>query len=643
MKFSQTLTIRPRVARNLFFLSWLTLILMLWGFYFYANNSATSAFERNLLKASTTEALVLDDHLDRSLTGIFSKLESLRILAEVLPGSPRSIEPTELANMIAEDLSLRSVSLVGVDGQILTSSNRQNIGLILPVSATGQTLAQSTSGDVMLGQLHAEQPYRDLSDLINNHESKTQSLMLVTLPFKKNGDAYMWVATLNISLFENLWERIGHQQETEISVLDYKGNLLFSHHKQQVDHKLLIGELLSRVEVRQIGHFYFGPRNDFLVVYRAGSQHPKIFVTISNVKEMSVPLREEKAELLRLALGLTALFSLLFWFVYSWYRRYEKAVTYSSNLLRGITAHVMMTQADLQGNIMTANEPFLQVTGYSLAEVVGQNHRIFNSGMQSREFYKNLWDTIGRGQIWKGTFHNRTKSGKLIWVNATIIPYRDQWGKVLHYTAMFSDISNAIEMSERFERERRQREALERMNSDLRTDLNLDHLTGLSNRRGLEQFLAQLQSQPETNEAPLAMLMLDLDYFKLVNDTWGHDVGDHVLKELSRRWVAHIRSSDLLCRFGGEEFLIVLSHANESNAKLIAEKIRFATQNEPVLIKRDSGVIEVSITVSIGIATTHTLAGSDVRRLFKVADEALYEAKNAGRNCFKLRSYSDEC
>lgn len=185
MKFSQTLTIRPRVARNLFFLSWLTLILMLWGFYFYANHTATSVFERNLIKASTTEALVLDDHLDRSLTGIFSKLNSLRALAELLPGSPRSIEPSALANMISEDLSVRSVSLLSENGQILTSSNRQNIGLTMPASATGRTIAQATSTAVMVGQLHAEQPYRDLSDLIDKNVSKTQSLMLVTLPFKK--------------------------------------------------------------------------------------------------------------------------------------------------------------------------------------------------------------------------------------------------------------------------------------------------------------------------------------------------------------------------------------------------------------------------------------------------------------------------
>ena len=643
MKAEQTLTIRPRVARNLFFLSWLTLILLLWGFYFYASHNASSSFERSLIKATTTEAIVLDDHLDRTLTGVFSTLASVRTLAEVLPGSPKGIEPSELENMISGDLSVRSLSLLNAEGRVLTSSNPQNIGLTLPPAAIGGSVQQATSAPVMQGQWHPAQPYRDLHDLVERFASKTQKLILVTLPFTKQGEAFMWVATLNVGLFENLWGRTEHNHNNEIALVDYTGAIIFSHDTQPVDHAKLIAEVLSRIDGRQIGHFYFGPQDSFLVTYRVGSQHPKIFVSITNREAMSGSLIEEKAEFLKLALGLTALFSVLFWFVYSWYRRYEKAVTYSSNLLRGITAHVMMTQADLQGNITEANEPFLRVTEYQLSEVLGKNHRLFNSGMQPREFYRKLWDTIGSGQIWKGTFHNRTKSGKLIWVNATIIPYLDQWGHVMHYSAMFSDISSAIEMSERFERERRQREALERMNSDLRTDLNLDHLTGLSNRRGLDQFIEQLRTQPETNEAPLAVLMLDLDYFKTVNDTWGHDVGDQVLKELAKRWNEQIRSSDLLARFGGEEFLVVLGRANETNAKLVAEKIRFATQNDPVTIERESGRIKVPITVSIGIAVVSKLEGTEVKRLFKLADEALYEAKGAGRNCFKLRTYSDDC
>lgn len=638
MEPNQTLALRPRVARNLFLLGWVTILLLLSGFYFYADHRAELAFERNLIHASTTEALVLDDHIDRSLAGVFSKLVSVQALSEVLPGNPAHIEPTELSKLIDDDRSVRSLSLLDLEGRVLTSSNPENIGVRVRDSAFGFSVSQAAAVDVPVALLSPVQPYRDLSDLASQNVSKTQKLMLASLAFKKEGVPMMWVATLNLGLFENLWERLGHNQDTEIALLDFKGKVLLSHHTQDVDQKKLGAELLSRIENRQIGHFYFGKDNQFLVAYRATSQQPKIFVTLSNIPLLSAPLIEEKKELRTIVLVVTALFSILFWFVYGWYRRYEKAVTYSNNLLRGITAHVMMTRSDLDGLIIEANEPFLTVTGYTLDEVLGKNHRIFNSRMQSDEFYQGLWDTITRGEIWKGTFRNKTKSGQLIWVNATIIPYRDQWGKVLHYTALFSDITKAIEISERFERERKQRESLERINSALRTDLNLDHLTSLANRRGLDQFLEQLQRQPEVRDAPLSVLMLDLDHFKVVNDTWGHEIGDEVLKELARRWQEQVRSSDMLVRIGGEEFVAVLGRTDAKSAAIVAEKIRVATQRVPVKLSREGEDIVVPITVSVGIATAPNLTETDFKYLYRVADEALYEAKRAGRNCIRQRS-----
>lgn len=637
MEPKQTLALRPRVARNLFLLGWLTLLLLLLSFYLYAGHRAEVMFERNLIQTASTEALVLDDHIDRSLGGVISKLVSAQTLSEVLPGSPSKIDPAELDKLIDDDRALRSLSLLDRDGKVLTSSNPDNIGVRLSEFAFGFSVEQAASVDVPVPVLSPVQPYRDLSDLATSKPSKTQRLMLLSLAFKKNETPMMWVATVNLSLFENLWERLGHNKETEIVLLDYKGNLLLSHYTQQIDQDSLSAEILSRIDNRQIGHFYFGRDHQFLVVYRATSQLPKIFVSISNLQLLNGSLIEEKRELLHIALALTALLSILFWFVYGWYRRYEKAVTYSNNLLRGITAHVMMTRTDLDGLIIEANEPFLKVTGYSLEEVLGKNHRIFNSRMQSAEFYKVLWETITRGDIWKGTFRNITKKGQLIWVNATIIPYRDEWGQVLHYTALFSDITKAIEISERFERERKQRESLERMNIALRTDLNLDHLTNLSNRRGLDQYFEQLQHQPDVTDAPISLLMLDLDHFKVVNDTWGHEVGDEVLKELARRWLDQVRTSDMLVRIGGEEFVAVLVKTDAKSAALVAEKIRVATEREPVTVVRGKDSLKVPITVSIGVATASRMAQTDFKHLYRSADEALYEAKHSGRNRVRHR------
>jgi diguanylate cyclase (GGDEF)-like protein len=166
----------------------------------------------------------------------------------------------------------------------------------------------------------------------------------------------------------------------------------------------------------------------------------------------------------------------------------------------------------------------------------------------------------------------------------------------------------------------------------------LDHLTSLANRRALEQYLEQLQHQPEVSEEPFAVLMLDLDHFKAINDTWGHEVGDGVLKEVARRWSAQVRSSDMLARVGGEEFTAVLGRTHAKSAVLVAEKIRMATDREPVMITRDGEVISVPITVSIGIATADLLGDTDLKQVYRAADEALYEAKHSGRNCIRHRS-----
>ncbi len=123
MEPNQTLALRPRVARNLFLLGWLTLLIFLWSVYFYASFKAEATFERNLIHAAETEAIVLEDHIDRSLVGVFSKLVSVQKLSELLPARPAQIDPAEITNLIDDDRSVRSLSLVDDSNIVLTSSN----------------------------------------------------------------------------------------------------------------------------------------------------------------------------------------------------------------------------------------------------------------------------------------------------------------------------------------------------------------------------------------------------------------------------------------------------------------------------------------------------------------------------------------
>ena len=333
------------------------------------------------------------------------------------------------------------------------------------------------------------------------------------------------------------------------------------------------------------------------------------------------------AAVLSLALSIVMLL------LYRWYLRYELSVIEMSNQSLAIGAHLLVSESDIGGRITAANKIFLKVSGYELRELIGKNHRMLNSGMYTKDYYSNLWQTITAGKIWKGTFRNRNKSGGYYWVNATIVPYKDAWGKVSRFVGFYSDITDAVSHSEKFEHERRLREDLSRINQELITDANTDELTGVANRRSFAAFADQLLKSSTELTYPVSLMMLDLDFFKRVNDTHGHQAGDVVLKTLADRWKSQIRTSDMLARLGGEEFCVLLHNATSAQAKLVADKLLAITSSSPIPYLDGSGcTIDIPITVSIGLACADNAKGILVDDLLRLADVALYEAKHAGRN-----------
>lgn len=181
--------------------------------------------------------------------------------------------------------------------------------------------------------------------------------------------------------------------------------------------------------------------------------------------------------------------------------------------------------------------------------------------------------------------------------------------------------------------ERRLREELSRANQELISDANTDALTGLPNRRAFESFSIQVVENTKKRTQPISLLVLDLDKFKLINDSYGHAAGDQVLVECARRWALQIRKSDMLARIGGEEFCVVLPKTTMAQAVLVAEKIRAVTSATPISIGRDvTDIVKITVTVSVGLSTVDFLQQSDLGILVRSADEALYEAKEAGRN-----------
>ena len=277
---------------------------------------------------------------------------------------------------------------------------------------------------------------------------------------------------------------------------------------------------------------------------------------------------------------------------------------------------------DPNNKILKVNLSFTAVTGYKAQEVIGKTPRILKSGRQSREFYVDMWHQLTREGHWQGEIWNRRKNGDLYaeWLSITNV--QDKYGKVTHYIGIFSDIT------------------LRKLNEqEVEKLANYDVLTELPNRALLNDRLKQAVVQATRHKHCLSVLFLDLDRFKTLNDTLGHFIGDMLLQDVSKRLLSCVRESDTVARFGGDEFVIVLTDfKDEESATIrsaeIAKKILTALSS-PFELKENRFVTSTSIGFAV-----FPKDGQSVTELIKNADTAMYHAKDQGRNNFQYFSTS---
>ena len=271
----------------------------------------------------------------------------------------------------------------------------------------------------------------------------------------------------------------------------------------------------------------------------------------------------------------------------------------------------VVTDADLR--IVKINPAFTTITGYDAADAVGQTPRMLASGHHGREFYQRMWHELDTSGQWQGEIWNRRKDGQVYpeWLSITRV--RDAGGQTRHYIAIFSDTS--------------QRKAHE---AQIRTLAHYDALTGLANRTLLRERVDHDLNQARRHGQPLALLFLDLDHFKNINDSLGHHLGDLLLVEVGQRLSGLVRAQDTVARLGGDEFVAVLPDTHAQGAAHIARKLleRIA---EPYLLEQH----ELTITPSIGIAMFPD-DGQDYQTLYRCADTAMYRAKQDGRNGYSF-------
>ncbi len=312
------------------------------------------------------------------------------------------------------------------------------------------------------------------------------------------------------------------------------------------------------------------------------------------------------------------------WIVFYLVRQRDNAINdsrYNLWLANEVVANAEngMLVTDARGAIQKANPAFTRLTGYTQAEVLGRNPSMLTSKRQSPEFYRDFWRSLAEKGEWKGELWNRRKDGALYLQSLSVTSIRARDGKISHYVGIFSDITEHELAKERL--------------SYLATH---DALTDLPNRALFNERLGQAIARAKRGLWQVAVMFLDLDRFKSINDTLGHKIGDGVLITVARRLKQTLRETDTVARLGGDEFVVILEDVTE---------IAHITSVAQALLQSVGQTIDidgcsVSTTPSIGVSL-YPVDGEDAKLLVERADLAMYEAKRAGKNTFRFFESAD--
>lgn len=295
-----------------------------------------------------------------------------------------------------------------------------------------------------------------------------------------------------------------------------------------------------------------------------------------------------------------------------------------------INHYVFSSKTDKDGIITYVSDAFCELTGYSKEELIGRTHRIIKHPDTPSHEFKTLWETITSGKTYQGEVRNMKKNGEEFWLGSHIRPDFDENNEIIGYIAYRKDITHEkmLEvMNEKLEKmvESKTKE-LQESNEELLRTSQTDALTGIYNRKKLKDTLSLKIKKASRYDDQFSIILIDIDHFKNVNDTYGHLVGDKVIIGICNLISTNIREIDLFARWGGEEFVILVNNQNINQAELIALKLK-----EKIC---ESKIEKLNITCSFGVAQYTKNDTSE--SIFKKADKALYKAKESGRNCVIL-------
>jgi len=309
-------------------------------------------------------------------------------------------------------------------------------------------------------------------------------------------------------------------------------------------------------------------------------------------------------------------FVIVIWFLW-WNRKIaiekEKIETLNKQLegyIEIVDTNVITSSTDLNGNITQVSQAFCDISGYTRDELIGQNHRIINHPDMSNTTYKKLWESITNNITWKGEIKNQKKCGGYYWVDVTITPNYDENGNKIGYTAIRQDITN--------------KKAIEKISIT-------DGLTDIYNRRHFNELFPKYINSAKRHNELVSFLIMDIDFFKQYNDTYGHQMGDEVLVKIAKSLKQSIHRADDYCfRLGGEEFGMIFKIETKDQAIDFTNTIIENIEN--LKIEHTKSNVSQYVTASMGLITKYANDIDDDKIIYKEADELLYKAKENGRN-----------
>lgn len=267
-----------------------------------------------------------------------------------------------------------------------------------------------------------------------------------------------------------------------------------------------------------------------------------------------------------------------------------------------IDKNIMTMKTSPDGTILDVSTLFCDFFEFDKSDIIGKNASVFKSGNVSKNTYNELWKTILNKKSWSGEIKNKTGSGQEKWVQSRITPVLDENGEIVEFNAVYHDITNEKLLAELY---------------------ITDPLTKLYNRAHFDEVISDIAKHQRKQDVDFALVLTDVDHFKKINDNYGHQVGDEALIAVADTLKNSLREKDLIARWGGEEFVIMLQNVTMDEAEAIVEKVR--TNLEKTKIDDN-----INLTASFGL--TKYIPGESTCNTFKRVDDALYEAKRTGRN-----------